>query len=54
MIHYVIDASAVAEYLQRTSIGLKLADLIGGAFLLAPELLGVEVLPVLRRASLTG
>ena len=28
MIRYVIDASAAAEYLLRTPLGLKLADLI--------------------------
>jgi predicted nucleic acid-binding protein len=49
---YVIDASAAAEYLLRTMLGLKLAGLIEGAFLLAPELLDVEVLSVLRRAVL--
>ena len=52
MIRYVIDASAAAEYLLRTPLGLKLADLIGGAFILAPELLDVEVLSILRRAVL--
>lgn len=52
MIRYVIDASAAAEYLLRTPLGLKLADLIAGTFLLAPELLDVEVLSVLRRAVL--
>ena len=44
--------SAAVEYLLRTPIGLKLADLIAGAFILAPELLDVEVLSVLRRAVL--
>lgn len=48
----MIDASVAAEYLLRTPLGLKLADLIEGAFLLAPELLDVEVLSVLRRAVL--
>ena len=52
MIRYVIDASAAAEYLLRTPLGLKLADLIEQAFLLAPELLDVEVVSVLRRAVL--
>jgi len=52
MIRYVIDASAAVEYLLRTPLGLKLADVIEGAFLLAPELLDVEVLSVLRRAVL--
>ena len=52
MIRYVIDASAAAEFLLRTPLGLKLGDLIEGAFILAPELLDVEVLSVLRRAVL--
>ena len=52
MIQYVIDASAAAEYLLRTPLGLKLADLIAEAFILAPALLDVEVLSVLRRAVL--
>jgi predicted nucleic acid-binding protein len=52
VIRYVIDASVAAEYLLRTPLGLKLADLIEGAFILAPELLDVEVLSVLRRAVL--
>jgi predicted nucleic acid-binding protein len=51
---YVIDASAATEYLLRTPLGLKLADVIEGAFLLAPELLDVEVLSILRRAVLRG
>jgi predicted nucleic acid-binding protein len=49
---YVIDASAAAEYLLRTSLGLKVAELIEGSLLLAPELLDVEVLSVFRRAVL--
>ena len=52
MIRYVIDAAAAAEYLLRTPLGLKLADLIAGAFILAPALLDVEVLSILRRAVL--
>lgn len=54
MSRYVVDASAATEYLLRTPLGLKLADAIEGAFLLAPELLDVEVLSVLRRAVLRG
>jgi predicted nucleic acid-binding protein len=50
VIHDVIDASAAAEYLLRTPLGLKLADLIAGALLRAPELWDVEVLSVWRRA----
>lgn len=52
MIRYVVDASVAAEYLLRTSLGLKIADLIEGALLIAPELLDVEVLSVFRRAVL--
>lgn len=52
MIRYVIDASAAAEYLLRTSLGREIADVIEDAILLAPELLDVEVLSVLRRAVL--
>lgn len=32
MIRYVVDASAAAEYLPRTPLGLKLADLVEGVF----------------------
>jgi len=49
---YVVDASAAAEYLLRTSLGIKVANIIEGGFLLAPELLDVEVLSVFRRAIL--
>jgi predicted nucleic acid-binding protein len=49
---YVVDASAAAEYLLRTSLGLKVAEVIDGGLLLAPELLDVEVLSVFRRAVL--
>lgn len=52
MIRYVIDASAAVEYLLHTPLGAKLADLVQDAFLLAPQLLDVEVLSVLRRAVL--
>lgn len=52
MSRYVIDASAAAEYLLRTSLGLKIADIIEGNSLVAPELLDVEVLSVLRQAVL--
>ena len=41
MIRYVIDAAAAAAYLLRTPSGLKLADLIAGAFIPAPALLDV-------------
>lgn len=49
---FVIDASAAAEYLLHTSLGLKVSELIDGAELVAPELLDVEILSVLRRAVL--
>jgi len=49
---YVIGAWAAAEYLLRTRVGFKIADVIEDAFLIAPELLDVEVLSVLRRAVL--
>jgi len=48
----VIDASAAVEYLLRTSVGQKIGQLLDDAFLLAPALLDVEVLSVLRRAVL--
>jgi predicted nucleic acid-binding protein len=48
----VIDASVAAEILLRTTLGRKIAEIIEGAFLAAPELLDVEVLSVLRRAVL--
>jgi predicted nucleic acid-binding protein len=52
MSRYVVDASAAAEYLLRTSLGLKVAEIIEGSLLFAPELLDVEVLSVFRRAVL--
>jgi len=48
----VIDASVAAEFLLRTTLGRKIAEIVEGAFLAAPELLDVEVLSVLRRAVL--
>jgi predicted nucleic acid-binding protein len=49
---YVIDASAATEYLLRTALGVRVAGVIEDASLIAPELLDVEVLSVLRRAVL--
>lgn len=46
---YVIDASVAVEYLLRTSLGLRVSELIDRASLFAPELLDVEVFSVLRR-----
>lgn len=50
MTRYVIDASAAVESLLRTTLGLKVARIIADAFLVAPALLEVEVMAVLRRA----
>jgi len=47
---FVIDASAATEYLLRTQLGLKVAATTEDASLIAPELIDVEVLSVLRRA----
>ena len=47
---FVIDASAATEYLLRTPLGLKVAATTEDASLIAPELIDVEVLSVLRRA----
>ena len=52
MTRYVIDASAAVEYLLRTRLGRNVAGAIEHAFLIAPELLDVEVLSALRRAVL--
>ena len=52
MTRCVIDASVAAEFILRTTLGRKIAEIIEGAFLAAPELLDVEVLSVLRRAVL--
>jgi predicted nucleic acid-binding protein len=51
-VKYVVDASIAVEYLLRTAIGRQAAPLLQDAILLAPELLDVEVLSVLRRAVL--
>ena len=50
MTAYVIDASVAAEYLLRTPLGLHVAPLLETSELLAPALLDVEVLSVLKRA----
>ena len=52
MKRFVVDASAAAEYLLRTQVGLRLDDIVGGALLMSPELLDVEVVSVFRRAVL--
>lgn len=46
----VLDASVAVEYLLRTELGERLAPQLESHTLLAPELLDVEVLAVLRRA----
>ena len=54
MTRYVVDASVAVEYLLRTRVGLAVAGIIESASLVAPELMDVEVLSVLRRAVLNG
>ncbi|MGH7489358.1 MAG: type II toxin-antitoxin system VapC family toxin [bacterium] len=49
---FVIDASAAVELLLRTPIGRRVQELVEGSFVMAPALLDVEVLSVLRRAVL--
>lgn len=51
---YVLDASAVVEYLLQTPAGLTVAELITDAELAAPELLDPEVMSSLRRRVLGG
>jgi predicted nucleic acid-binding protein len=51
-LNLVVDASAAVEYLLRTAIGDRVAGLLEGAALAAPELLDAEVLAVLRREAL--
>ena len=46
---YVIDSSATVEYLLETEVGLRMAALIAGVRLIAPEMLDAEVLSALRR-----
>jgi predicted nucleic acid-binding protein len=50
----VVDASAAVEYLLQTSLGVRVASVIEGADVSAPELLDAEVLAVLRREVLAG
>ena len=50
----VVDASAAVEYLLQTRIGLRVAGVLEGARLAAPELIDAEVLSVLRREVLAG
>jgi PIN domain nuclease of toxin-antitoxin system len=46
---YVVDASAAVEYLLQTTLGLKIAESIEGAFLIAPASLRRK----LQREALT-
>ena len=46
---YVIDSSTTVEYLLETEVGLRVAGLIAGVRLIAPEMLDAEVLSALRR-----
>jgi len=48
----VVDASIAVEYLLRTDLGDRVASMLERETLVAPELLDVEVLAVLRRAVL--
>ncbi len=50
----VVDASAAVEYLLQTTLGLRVAGILNGVLLAAPELLDAEVLSVLRREMLAG
>ena len=50
----VVDASAAVEYLLQTGLGQRVAGVLQGGKLVAPELLDAEVLAVLRREVLAG
>ena len=54
MSSYVVDASIAVEYLLRTPVGLSVGELLAGDSLLAPQIMDVEVMSVLRRAVLRG
>ena len=51
---YVLDASVAIEYLLETPTGLEIADLLGAASLVAPEIFDAEVMSSLRRGVLSG
>jgi predicted nucleic acid-binding protein len=51
-VRYVVDASVAVEYLLRTKVGIRVTNILRDASLIAPELLDVEVMSVLRRAVL--
>lgn len=46
---YIMDASAAVGYVLETGVGSRVATLIVGAHLIAPEILDAEVLSALRR-----
>ena len=48
----VVDASVAVEYLLRTQLGVLVARRLEGADLVAPELMDVEVMAVIREALL--
>ncbi len=50
LMKYVVDAPVAVEFLLRTPVGRQVEALFAGALLIAPELLDIEVLSVLRRA----
>jgi len=50
----VVDTSAAVEYLLQTTVGLRVAGILEGMKIAAPELLDAEVLSVLRREVLAG
>jgi predicted nucleic acid-binding protein len=50
----VVDASVAVEYLLRTPVGIRIAPTLESEELLAPELVDVEVLAVLRREVIAG
>jgi len=53
-VRLVVDASVAVEFLLRTPLGLALQPRLLQSDLLAPDLIDVEVLAVLRRALLQG
>ncbi len=46
---YVVDASAAVEVVLRTPLGRKIAAILRGSQLIAPELIDAEVMSTLRR-----
>ena len=54
MADFVVDASSMVEYLLETSIGMRVAEIIEDAQLIAPEIMDAEVMSTLRGAVLNG